>query len=58
MSGEIGEWRGLSLIVSKETQTIVTLSRREEGVVSIDILVMDPSSRCEMFVFIILVLVL
>jgi hypothetical protein len=58
MSGEIGELRGLSLIPFKETQTIVTLFRREEVVVPIDVIIMDPSSGCEMFVLIILILVL
>lgn len=58
MSGEIGELRGLSLIFSKETQTIITLFRREEVVVSIDVIVIDPISGCEMFVVIILLLII
>jgi len=58
MSGEIGELMVLSLIFSKETQTIATVFRREEAVISIDIINMDPTSGCEMFVLTILLLVL
>jgi hypothetical protein len=56
MSAEIDELEGLSLINLKETQTIVTRLGKEEGVVSINVTIMNPSSGCEIWILIILLL--